>query len=46
LSWQIAPIALEEMLKNGDDRQRKNVTEAYMAMKKFDLKALERAYRL
>lgn len=45
LSWQIAPIILEEMLMNGDERQRRNLTEAYMDMKKFDISKLEEAYR-
>jgi len=45
LSWQIAPVILEEMLKNGDERQRRNLTEAYMEMKKFDISKLEEAYR-
>lgn len=44
LSWQVVPVQLEEMLINGNDRQRKNVTEAFMQMKKFDIEKLEKAY--
>jgi predicted 3-demethylubiquinone-9 3-methyltransferase (glyoxalase superfamily) len=44
LSWQVVPVQLEEMLINGNDRQRKNVTEAFMQMKKFDIAKLEKAY--
>ena len=32
------------MLQKGGPEQRKRVTEAYMAMKKFDLAKLEEAY--
>ena len=45
LSWQIVPRQLREMLENGNDEQRKNVTDAFMQMKKFDIDTLEKAYR-
>lgn len=45
LSWQVAPRVLEGMLKDGTKEQAKRVTEAFLKMKKFDLAALERAYR-
>jgi len=32
------------MLKNGTDEQRKNVTDAFMQMKKFDIEKLEKVY--
>jgi len=44
LSWQILPERLSEMLQKGGPEQRRRVTEAYMAMKKFDLARLEEAY--
>ena len=44
LSWQIVPKILEEMLTNGNDKQRKNVTDAFMQMKKFDIDKLKKAY--
>lgn len=45
LSWQIVPVTLETMLKNGTDAQRRRVTEAFMVMKKFDVEALKQAYQ-
>lgn len=44
LSWQIVPKVLKEMLRNGTNEQRKNVTDAFMQMKKFDIEKLEKAY--
>ncbi len=44
LSWQVVPAILEDMLKNGSEKQRRNVTEAFMAMKKFDIGRLVEAY--
>jgi predicted 3-demethylubiquinone-9 3-methyltransferase (glyoxalase superfamily) len=45
LSWQIVPTALEEMLQDKDARKVARVTEAFLKMKKFDIAALERAYK-
>jgi len=44
LSWQVVPGRLSEMLRSGTPEQRKRVTEAFMEMKKFDLRALEEAF--
>ncbi len=44
LSWQINPANMEEMMA-GDPAAVKRVTEAFLKMKKFDLAALEKAYR-
>ena len=44
LSWQIAPTALPKMLQDKDTRKVARVTEAFLQMKKFDIKTLERAY--
>lgn len=44
VSWQIAPRRMDEMMRDGTDEQVASVTQAFLAMKKFDLAALERAY--
>ncbi|HSL26277.1 MAG TPA: VOC family protein [Acidimicrobiia bacterium] len=44
LSWQIVPIAMDEMLGTGTKEQIARVTEAFLPMKKFDLAELQRAY--
>jgi predicted 3-demethylubiquinone-9 3-methyltransferase (glyoxalase superfamily) len=45
VSWQVTPVAMDSMLRNGTKTQIKRVTEAFLPMKKFDLAALEKAYR-
>lgn len=44
ISWQIVPTALEKMLQDKDARKVARVTEAFLKMKKFDIKTLKRAY--
>lgn len=44
LSWQILPAALTEMLRDPDPDRDARTTEAFLAMKKFDLAALRRAH--
>ena len=44
LSWQIVPTAMGDMLKNKDQKKLARVTEAFLKMKKFDIKALKKAY--
>lgn len=44
LSWQVAPSAMNRMMKEGTKDQIKKVTEAFMKMKKFDIKTLEEAF--
>lgn len=44
LSWQIAPKVLNKYLKEGNDEQRKRVTEAFMPMKKIIIADIEKAY--
>jgi predicted 3-demethylubiquinone-9 3-methyltransferase (glyoxalase superfamily) len=44
LSWQIVPSRMDEMLANGTEEQIARVTQAFLAMKKLDLRELERAY--
>jgi predicted 3-demethylubiquinone-9 3-methyltransferase (glyoxalase superfamily) len=44
LSWQIIPSAMDDMLRHGTQEQVARVTAAFLAMRKFDLAELERAY--
>ncbi len=44
LSWQITPVEMDEMMKNGSKEQIDRVTRAFLSMKKFDLAALKKAY--
>ncbi|MFA9431794.1 VOC family protein [Egicoccus sp. AB-alg2] len=44
LSWQIAPADLDQMMIEGSPEQIARVTDAFLAMKRFDLAALRRAY--
>jgi predicted 3-demethylubiquinone-9 3-methyltransferase (glyoxalase superfamily) len=45
LRWQIIPAAFEEMMRDKDPARSKRVTDAMMKMIKFDIAALEKAYR-
>jgi predicted 3-demethylubiquinone-9 3-methyltransferase (glyoxalase superfamily) len=45
LSWQVWPIKMGEMIMKGTPEQIARVTEAFLAMKKFDIAALVRAYK-
>ena len=45
VSWQIVPEVLDQMMSQGDTDALARVTQAFLKMKKFDLAALERAYR-
>jgi len=44
LSWQIVPTAMDEMMKDKDEKKIARVTEAFLEMKKFDINTLKRAY--
>ena len=44
VSWQIVPSAMDEMMRTEDRAALARVTQAFLAMKKFDIAALERAY--
>ena len=44
VSWQIVPSNMDEMLRTGSEEQVARVTKAFLAMKKFDVAELERAY--
>ena len=45
VSWQIVPERLNELLSSGSREQMNRVIQAFLQMKKFDIAALERAYR-
>lgn len=45
LSWQVWPRAMGEMAEKGTPEQVARVTKATLAMKKFDISALEKAYK-
>lgn len=44
VSWQINPGILENMMKDKDEEKVKRVVQAFLQMKKFDIKKLEEAY--
>ncbi len=45
VSWQIVPTILEKLISDQDPKKVARVTEAFLKMKKFDIAALEKAYR-
>jgi predicted 3-demethylubiquinone-9 3-methyltransferase (glyoxalase superfamily) len=45
LSWQIVPAVMDKMMKDKDRNRLARVTEAFLKMKKFDIKALDRAFK-
>lgn len=45
VSWQISPIVLDQMMTEGTPEQRNRVTQAFLKMKKFNIAALQEAYR-
>lgn len=44
VSWQITPTRMDQMMSEGTPEQIARVTQAFLAMKKFDIATLERAY--
>lgn len=44
LSWQIVPSIMDGMMRDENPERLARVTRAFLAMKKFDIAALERAY--
>ncbi len=44
LSWQIAPIEMDEMMRSGDEEKIARLTQAFLTMKKFDIATLRKAY--
>ncbi len=45
LSWQVWPRAAGEMIEKGTPEQVARVTKATLAMKKFDIAGLEKAFK-
>jgi predicted 3-demethylubiquinone-9 3-methyltransferase (glyoxalase superfamily) len=43
-SWQVVPTVMDEMLNARDKKKLARVTEAFLAMKKFDIAKLKEAY--
>ena len=44
LSWQVVPSVIPKMMTDPDAKKSERVMNAFMKMKKFDLKKLTRAY--
>jgi len=44
LSWQIVPRVMDEIMNSGNEEKIARVTEAFLKMKKFDIKTLEEVY--
>ncbi len=45
VSWQIVPTVMDDMMAKGSPEAVSRVTKAFLAMKKFDIAALESAYK-
>ncbi len=45
VSWQIVPSVMNKMMEEGTPEQIGRVTQAFLQMKKFDIKKLEEAYK-
>ncbi len=45
VSWQIVPTILDKMMSDKDEKKVAQVTQAFLKMKKFDIKILNRAYQ-
>ena len=44
VSWQIVPSVLSEIMASGNKEKIARVTQAFLKMKKFDIKTLEDAF--
>ena len=44
LSWQVVPNAMDEMMKEKDEKKLARVTETFLKMKKLDLAKIREAY--
>ncbi len=44
VSWQIQPAVMNEMMSKGSKEQIDRVTQAFLKMKKFDIKELQKAF--
>ena len=45
LSWQVVPVAMDDMMNNGTKEQVERITQAFLKMKKFNLAVLGAAYK-
>jgi predicted 3-demethylubiquinone-9 3-methyltransferase (glyoxalase superfamily) len=45
LSWQIVPTVMRKMMTDKDPKKVARVVQAFLPMKKFDIKALQKAYK-
>lgn len=45
VSWQIVPTIMNKMMASGDKEKLSRVTQAFLKMKKFDIKTLKKAYK-
>lgn len=45
VSWQVTPTVMNDMIDEADPVTLERVTKAFLAMHKFDLEALNKAYR-
>ncbi len=44
LSWQIVPVGMDEMMREGTKEQIARLTQVFLSMKKFNLAELQKAY--
>lgn len=44
VSWQVVPTEMDKMMSEGSKEQVGRVTDAFLKMKKFDIKELQQAY--
>ena len=44
LSWQVVPAIMDAMMSSGNNEKINRVTQAFLKMKKFDIKTLEDAF--
>ncbi len=44
LSWQVVPSALGDLMSKATPKQKGAITQAFLKMKKFDIKKLEEAF--
>ena len=45
LRWQVVPRVMDEMMRDPDPKRSKKASDAMLEMVKFDIAALEKAYR-
>jgi predicted 3-demethylubiquinone-9 3-methyltransferase (glyoxalase superfamily) len=45
LSWQIVPETMSELLSTATPEEAQRITEAFLGMKRLDIRALEQAKR-